>query len=614
MLEPQERVVLLEALRPPEGYALHDAIGTTYSLDLITLISTPLAFTSFEWEDAQGEMTSNSVLLLEALRRNIDRLTVFCQTGRIAAPAKPNPLFGYLERCVVEVASPQRGGLFHPKVWVLRFRHAESGEIRYRLLCLSRNLTDDPSWDLSLVLEGALAERKNAFAVNHPLADFIRALPGLAPRGAPDEARQRAERMAEELRRVDFKAELPEPFEDFAFHPIGIEGYRRDPLASEWDQGLVISPFIDATHATFLSDNTEGSILISRPEELDRLPTGALAGWGRVYTLASGAEGEQEPGATAEAADTDRPQGLHAKLFLCRSGRNCRLFVGSANATSAAFERNVEFLVQLVAGRARIGLEQLLSAGEGQASLSSMLQEYHAPAAPVDDTVERMLDDLVNAARKAMAGAEWEFHAGSEAGSWRLRLVRAAATPLLFGDGVTVRVWPVTFPAETSAQPVERRAVEIPFAVSGAGSLTTFLACEVTAQYEGKTQMTRFVLNLPLIGGPPGRREAILRQILDDPQKVLRFLQFLLNDETADPMADPGFSAEAAGAGVRANQEEFVLLESLLWALAHEPERLDEVNALLKELGEGEESRTRFPSGLLEVWPAIWAARVGLKE
>lgn len=50
MLEPQGRRHLMETLRPPPGYELDRAIGTTYSLDLLALLTAPLAFTIFDWE------------------------------------------------------------------------------------------------------------------------------------------------------------------------------------------------------------------------------------------------------------------------------------------------------------------------------------------------------------------------------------------------------------------------------------------------------------------------------------------------------------------------------------------------------------------------------------
>lgn len=103
MLDPDERKVLLEALRPPEGYTFDQGIGTSYTLDLISLLSVPLAFTLFEWEDADGEPNSNPVILLRALRQTMGKLTIFCQSGRIGIPAKANVLFGYLEEAIVQV-------------------------------------------------------------------------------------------------------------------------------------------------------------------------------------------------------------------------------------------------------------------------------------------------------------------------------------------------------------------------------------------------------------------------------------------------------------------------------------------------------------------------------
>ncbi len=614
MLDPQDRTVLWEALSPPEGFVLDEGIGTTYTLDLVTLLSAPLAFTLFEWEDAQGQPTSNPVLLLEALRRHIGRLTVFCQAGRIAVPPPNNPLFGYLEDSVVEVTTGREDGIFHPKLWVLRYLNSDTNEVRYRVVCLSRNLTDDRSWDLSLVLEGPLIDRKNAFALNHPLGDFVRALPGLALRVVPDVARQRAERIAEEVRRVDFASSLPEPFDELAFHPIGIEGYRTWPLPESWTRGLVISPFIDSEQAEYLARDTAGSVLISRVEELDRLPSAAISGFTEVFVLAESAEGELEPGAASDDPGAERPQGLHAKLFVCEDGRRSHVFVGSANATTAAFERNVEFLVELIGVKGKVGVGQLLATEPGQASLRSLLVPYESPAEPVDDTSDRKLDDLLNAARTVMVTAGWEFQARQDgSSSWHLALLRASSSQLSIPEGVKVRAWPITLIEEAGARPVEPATTELTFPDAGLAGLTSFLACEVSARYQGSVATTRFAMNLPLTGAPAGRREAILRLILDDPHKVLLFLQFLLNEDDVDPMADPTGQAIESSGGSRAGQEDFVLLESLLRALAHDPARLDQVASVLKELGEDVESRGHLPKGLLDVWPAIWAAREGLR-
>ena len=41
MLEPGQRRMFLETLRPPEGYLFDRAVGTTFTLDLMTLLAVP---------------------------------------------------------------------------------------------------------------------------------------------------------------------------------------------------------------------------------------------------------------------------------------------------------------------------------------------------------------------------------------------------------------------------------------------------------------------------------------------------------------------------------------------------------------------------------------------
>ena len=188
MLPPNQRELYLSALRPPPGFQLDRAIATTYSLDLITLLSLPLSFALLDITNDEGKLIRNPVALLHALRTYADRLTIFCHAGGIAVPAQRHPLYAHLEDAIIPVR--KAGGAFHPKIWVLRFTSA--GEpVHYRFLCLSRNITGDPSWDTLLTLDGEVADRQRAFAKNHPLADFLHALPNLA--GDPVGERHRRE-------------------------------------------------------------------------------------------------------------------------------------------------------------------------------------------------------------------------------------------------------------------------------------------------------------------------------------------------------------------------------------------------------------------------------------
>lgn len=248
MLNPDTRTLLRDALRPPEGFDVESVIATTFSLDLTAMLLAPVSFARLNGfiGDAKAATPVDDVdplALLKAIRSYAERTAVFCQAGRISVPASYHRLHTYLEGSVVEVNAPG-GGVFHPKVWVLRMT-GEGDAVQYRVLILSRNLTFDTSWDTCLSLDGALdQQRQRAFAQNHPLADFVAALPGLAVKQVAPALAKRVARVADELRRVDF--ELPDDFDELEFAPIGISDYTGLPFPDgrRGSKRLVISPFV----------------------------------------------------------------------------------------------------------------------------------------------------------------------------------------------------------------------------------------------------------------------------------------------------------------------------------------------------------------------------------
>ncbi len=115
MLAPDSRRTLLDQLRPPAGYRLDAAVGTTFTLDLTAALVPPLAFASFAIRS-----TTDPVSVLEAVRSCADRVDVFAQEGYVRAPSRYTDLMAFLEPMLHEVQAPP-GGLFHPKLWLLRF-------------------------------------------------------------------------------------------------------------------------------------------------------------------------------------------------------------------------------------------------------------------------------------------------------------------------------------------------------------------------------------------------------------------------------------------------------------------------------------------------------------
>ena len=168
MLEPNSRRLLMESLQPPDGCRLEWAVGTTYTLDLMALLSAPVAFAFSDWQDRDGRPTCDPLALLKAVRQYASQVCLFCQAGKIQVPKTYQPLLASLEDSIFQANAP-RGGSFHPKMWFLRFVDNDEDTVKYRVLCASRNMTFDRSWDTCLVLDGTLTDRKNAFAKNHPL-------------------------------------------------------------------------------------------------------------------------------------------------------------------------------------------------------------------------------------------------------------------------------------------------------------------------------------------------------------------------------------------------------------------------------------------------------------
>ena len=247
MLEPEQRRLFLETLRPPDGYRFDRAVGTTFTLDLMALLAVPLAFTFRDAEDRDGHLASEPLSLLESARRHASRITVFCHGGHTAVPRPGQTALAFLEQSVI-AAFPRRqdglGAVFHPKVWVLRYEARSDGPVRYRLVCQSRNLTFDASWDASLVLDGELNDRRvRGYSVNRPLADFIHELPALASVPVSSEQMASIDMFADELRRVRF--DTPEGLDLSRFLAFGLR--RRNPPFPDLERRplLVISPFLD---------------------------------------------------------------------------------------------------------------------------------------------------------------------------------------------------------------------------------------------------------------------------------------------------------------------------------------------------------------------------------
>ena len=618
VLEPNQRRLLLEALRPPVGYQLDRAIGTTYGLDLQALLFAPLAFTFFQWEDGDGDPTKDPLALLEALRRNAEKLSIFCQAGEISVPQSRQPLHAALEGSVIQVKAPIPGGLFHPKMWALRFVGGDNGlssPVRYRILVMSRNLTLSNSWDLMIAIDGTVMDRQLGFSLNHPLADFIAALPGMA-RDVPKRVGRDVTLIEREVRKVRF--ELPPDVDRIAFWGLGLPGRRVEPFQGRLDRCLVVSPFVSSDWLrSFLVDHPK-TILVSREETLRTLEPNLLALIGDCRFL-----GVPDPEPDDGSDERPAPEvvelgGLHAKLFVADAGWSARAWVGSANATQGAFGINVEFMVEVEGKASRLGIDALVNQDSQSGGFGHLLRKYEASedqgSPDVTEEARRVGAEIRAqiAAMSLMATADFS----PDSADYALTLDLAdGAQPI--DSNLKVLVWPSSLgPGHATKLAPGATGSLAQFVGLSLLDVTAFFCFEVARHDRTDLQPVRFTLNLPIRGLPDDRQEQILRALLSDSERVARYILMLLAlDSHEGSTSGSGFVQlgwDSQGSTWQLTQAG--LFEALLGVLRDDPGRLKHVAAVVKALTADSGGRDLLPSGFGAIWDAVWsAAQLGSK-
>lgn len=603
MLKPDERQHLMELLRPPFGCTLDLAVGTTFSLDLISALMLPLSFAFFDWEHADGELVADPLALLEALRRYGDLFTIFCQSGQMRLPTKYLPLVTFLEPCIYDVQPPDPEGVFHPKIWALRFT-AEDQSVRYRVLTLSRNLTFDKCWDTVVSLDGVLTDRVNAIAANHPLGDLINALPGMALRPVPRFRRQGIAKIADELRRVRFS--WPDGFDEneCRFWVGGLEKRRVLPFGGRKDKALIVSPFVAEPFLGEFLDDVPATHLVSRSKSLQEIAPEMLRRCASVRFLSPAASDETDeaaPDAGGEVLD-----GLHAKLFVIDRGWNASVFSGSFNATRHAFDHNVEFMVEMVGKRSRFGVDEFLLLVKGETTFADLLQKYDLDAAvvPVNKT-ERQMDDLIQAVKRAVAvaGPRLTVTSAGEADLFDLTLAWTR-TPVWPDGTFEMRAWPITQHAERG----QMVSPSITFGRLSYMGLTPLIAFCIAAKVDDTKRETVFVMNLPLDGAPEDRQDRVVCLLIENRDQLLRYILFLLacGEEAAASSGDLRMLLEAAGTpGGYARQNPYVL-ETMLRAVHRSPRQLERVASLLDVLRKQLSSSDLLSEDFQRIWEPLW--------
>ena len=592
MLQPTNRLTLIDAMRPPAGFGFDEAMAVTFTLDLRALLAAPAAFALswFEGDSDTDDPGTEPIELLHSIRTHAKSITVFSHAGEIALPPSRR-IFAFLEQCVVPVTAPN-GGVVHPKVWVLRYSSLSDADATVlRILSSSRNLTFDASWDTLLRLEQG---DDGAGCSAAPVADMFEQL---VRQSVGTVARSHLERVASlctQLRGASFV--VPDGVDDLRFHVLGLAAGQR-PLPEASDRSLIVSPFVSDE---FIAGHGPVDDLISRQEALDGLSDSSLETIANPYVFDDGSNPDLNPREDElSAADPGRPlRGIHAKLFVYEIGDRAHVFAGSANATGAAFGRNVEVLAELIGPIRTLGIEQLTTTDGDELGFEALFQPYSRSD---DETIDEEPGSL-DSARRALGSIAIDAVVEQTSGGWAVtyRTAETISPP----SGTILACWPLSTPGNRHRVPTGQ-ALDERFEGT-IESISGFLAFELSD--DEADSRTTFVIPVNLIDVPEERERNLLRIMIGNAERFLRYLIALLSDDAGQMDLMDALDQVAGETGDRSVPgTSLPVLEKMLRALRRDPGKLLALNPLVTDLA----AEDALPPGFMDLWTTIHDAAVG---
>jgi hypothetical protein len=573
-----------QQLNPPPGYQLERAVCTTYSLDLLALLAIPVAL--FYRRNLDEGASAERMDILDAIQRSADKLVVYCQKGKISVPHDAGKSLCFIEDCVREVLPADARTSFHPKLWVMSYTRPGAPTL-FRVLIGSRNLTMDRSWDVAFYLEGLVGPQEQA--ANGPIVDQLNWL--VAQKDFPGSSA-----FMEQLRRAEFQVD--EPFRAFAFQPMGIPGHTNPLLEARFGDLLVVSPFVDVQALRILKGNSSGHRwLFSRREELDKIPLSVLEGF-QPYTFSQRVEeGEEDEELRESGQDVPMQQQLHAKLFVGTLPRGLfRWYLGSANSTSPALDRNQELLVMLEGREAVLAPVELAQELTGAQSGLQVFEPYTRSNEEPTKSEEMDLRSVVHPLLRALDDGVLTAECVALSERPGLFAIVLRFTPLLsVPPDITITCAPLGHAFDEKSV---KDADELRYEDMALFHLSPFLRWTVRhAQGTELTFLTRMDITLPA-----DRRDAVFRSFVDTTDKFFQFIRFLLGEGEADIVFTQQLLQKGKGLGTGGTESTlYPLLEELMVAASRHPERLTSIDQVMQRLhrsGAGD----LIPPDFLKVW------------
>lgn len=587
MLTPDKcRIDYGEQLIAPEGFELSQAIATTYSLDLNTLLTVPIAMCF--GQTLEGPIEQQRIALLDALGQLKNKLTVFYQQGNIKIPDKYNSLYALLEPSLVPVV-PDAGELnsafssFHPKVWLLRLISKNNAkQVKYRLIVLSRNLTFDRSWDLATVLDGDVQKPRRSH--NKGLTSFFNELINVSKK----QGRQLAID-EKELMRVRWVMPGGVNGVEFLSTLLSINNIRQKPLSLSKENNkrlLVMSPFIRGGKSVAALDWLASHVpnkkcyLFSRAEELNMAGAEALKKW-HCFALNEQVIDGEEIEEMEQSLFSENDLNLHAKLIVMDElTDNTHWHLGSANATESAIgsekshPRNSEFMLKMIGDKKALGISVLLKQFTNEFNNGLFVKHVFSNkqvSDPESDmgALRHLLFELIN--------TSWSLEADLAEHDLFQLTMSTNELPDIKGFEVVISTLAVD-----QFKPISEKILWQKLKLTQISALI-----RLDIKKDGEV-IERIVTQLPLkFNCDVDRNKAIVNDLVQSQSQFIHYLSMMLDIQPNKmEIYDPNHSADGKSEESNMFREESIIFEKLMKVAASHPDVLTRIDTLQKQLDE----------------------------
>ncbi|HNX10354.1 MAG TPA: hypothetical protein PKL29_09575, partial [Methanothrix sp.] len=210
------------------------------------------------------------------------------------------------------------------------------------------------------------------------------------------------------------------------------------------------------------------------------------------------------------------------------AGSEGRIWTGSANATGAAFGKNVEFLVELRGKKKFCGIDAVLNGGQdaddNRIVLRTLLDSLIVLREPIIDESEA-LKSLAEKTRTMIATAGLSAHVTETGEKFKISI---KGKKLSIPEEVDVKCRPITLPGFRAASITSDMKAD--FKDLSMIDISAFFVFDINVSYGSKILSEAFVLKLPLHGAPDIkiRTRGITKEMLKDEKEVLRLIMLYL--------------------------------------------------------------------------------------